>query len=241
MRHELMVDEPAALAERFAERVAAESRRALAAEGRFTLAVSGGSVGETFLPALAGAAVDWPRVDVFWLDERAVPPDHPDSNYRLAWEPWLSRVPIDPARVHRLRGDAADLEAAALAAERELRQALGPRGRLDVALAGLGPDGHVASLFPGHPALQESSRWAVAVTDSPKPPPRRLTLTLRAFAAVDLVVVAAFGEGKAEPVRAAFADGSSPLPIALAARRAHRRLFLLDAGAASRLPEGVTG
>jgi 6-phosphogluconolactonase len=236
MQQDLVVAPPETLARHFAERVATEARRALAARGGFALAVSGGSVGDTFLPLLANADVDWPRVDVFWLDERAVPPDHPDSNYRQAWEPWLSRVPAEPARVHRLRGEAADLDAAALAAERELRQAIGPRGRIDVALAGLGPDGHVASLFPGHPALAESARWAVAVTDSPKPPPRRLTLTLRAFAATDLLVVAAFGEAKAEPVRAAYADATSDLPIALAVRRARRRLWLLDAAAAALLP-----
>ena len=232
MDPELVVASPEALAQRFAALVAAEAGSALAARGRFALAVSGGSAAEALLPALTAAEVDWPRVDVFWLDERAVPPEHPDSNFRLAREGWLSRVPVAPARVHRLRGEAADLGAAALAAERELRQALGPRGQIDVALAGVGPDGHVASLFPGHPALEESARWAVAVTDSPKPPPRRLTLTLRAFAATDLLVVAAFGEAKAAVVRQAYADPASELPIALAARRARRQLWLLDPEAA---------
>jgi 6-phosphogluconolactonase len=236
MKPTLVVDSPEALARRFATTVAEESARALSSNGRFSLAVSGGSVGEVFLAALPTTEVDWAAIDVFWLDERAVPPDHLESNYRQAHDAWLSQVPVDPQRVHRLRGEATDLDTAALSAERDLRQALGPRGRIDVALAGLGPDGHVASLFPGHPALEESSRWAVAVTNSPKPPPRRLTLTLRAFAATDLLVVAAFGDAKAAPVQAAFADPQSSLPIALAVRRARRLLWLLDPAAASLLP-----
>lgn len=235
MRPTFVIDTPQALARQLAARLAAESARALAARGRFALAVSGGSVGETFMPALAAAVVDWPRVDVFWLDERAVPPDHPDSNYRLAWEPWLSRVAVDPARVHRLRAETPDLDAAAREAERELRDALGARGRVDLALAGVGPDGHVASLFPGHPALEETTRWVVAVEDSPKPPRRRLTWTLRAFAATDLLVVAAFGAAKAAAVGAAVTDPGSPLPLARAARRARRRLFLVDPEAAALL------
>ena len=236
MQHTLVVDTPPALARQLAARLEEEAAQALAARGRFTLAVSGGSVGETFLPMLVAAQVDWPRVDVFWLDERAVPPDHPDSNYRLAWEPWLSRVGADPSRVHRLRADATDLDAAALVAERELRAVLGEGGSLDLALAGVGPDGHVASLFPGHRALAETDRWVVAVDDSPKPPPRRLTWTLRAFAATDLLVVAAFGTAKAEAVRAAIADPDSTLPLALAARRARRLWWLLDPAAAAGLP-----
>jgi 6-phosphogluconolactonase len=236
MQHTLVVDTPPALARQFVVCLEEEAARALAARGRFALAVSGGSVGETFLPLLAGATVDWPRVDVFWLDERAVPPDHPDSNYRLAWEPWLSRVAVDPARVFRLRADAPDLDAAAREAEGELRDALGAHGRIDLALAGVGPDGHVASLFPGHPALTEATRWVMAVEDSPKPPPRRLTWTLPAFAATDLLVVAAFGAAKAQVVGAALTGSGSTLPLALASQRARRRLFLLDPEAAAQLP-----
>jgi 6-phosphogluconolactonase len=235
MKHTLVVAEPAELARAFAERVAAEAAHALASRGRFSLALSGGSVAPTLLPALRVVELDWPAVDVFWLDERAVPPDDPSSNYRAACEALLDHVPVDRARLHRLPADASDLEAGALAAERELRRVLGSRGRLDVALAGVGADGHVASLFPGHRALAESTRWAVAVSDSPKPPPRRLTLTLRAFAATDLLVVAAFGREKAAPLRAALRDEHSALPLALAARRAARRLVLLDPEAAALL------
>ena len=236
MQYERIVDTPDKLARHFADRVQREWKQALAAHGRFAIAIPGGSTAEALLPALCTVAVDWHTVDVFWLDERAVAPDHADSNYRVARETWLSQVAVPPERLHRLRGEAADLDVAAFAAERELRRTLGAGGRIDVALAGVGPDGHVASLFPDHPSLGEPSRWMVAVEDSPKPPPRRLTMTLRAFAAVDLLVVAAFGAGKAEAVGAAV-DPQSPLPVARAARRARRRLLLLDDGAARLLRE----
>ncbi len=112
---------------------------------------------------------------------------------------------------------------------------LGAPPRLDLALLGVGPDGHVCSLFPGHPLLLEESRSVAVVDDSPKPPPRRLTLTLPVLAAAELVVVAALGRGKAEVVREAVEESASALPVARVARRARRCVFLVDAEAASRL------
>src|SRR5512134_212813 len=101
MEPEVIVDASPALAMRFAGRFESAARDAIAARGRFACAVPGGSVARTFLPALASAAVEWPRVDVFWDDERAVPPDDPSSNYGLARRLWLDHVPLDPTRVHR--------------------------------------------------------------------------------------------------------------------------------------------
>ncbi|HSD29140.1 MAG TPA: 6-phosphogluconolactonase, partial [Vicinamibacteria bacterium] len=98
------------------------------------------------------------------------------------------------------------------------------------------PDGHVCSLFPGHPVLAETSLWVAPVSDSPKPPPGRITLTRRALAEAELVCVAAFGEAKAVVVRAALEDPLSPLPVAIVAREARRVLFLLDPAAAGRTP-----
>jgi 6-phosphogluconolactonase len=189
-------------------------------------------VAEAFLPARADADVDWPRVDVFWGDERAVSPDHIDSNYGLARRALLGRV---TPRVHRMPGEAADLGAAAAGYESEMRSVLGEPPRLDLLLLGMGADGHVCSLFPGHPALGEASRWVVAVEDSPKPPPARITLTLPALALADLLVVAAFGSAKADAVRQSLRDPDSNLPVALAVRQAARVLFLLDEGAAGAL------
>jgi 6-phosphogluconolactonase len=222
------------LARRFAARLAIEARRAISAHGRCALALPGGSVAETFVPALAAAEVPWAGVELCWVDERAVPPDDPESNFGLARRAGLDRLPLREAGVHRLPAEADDLEAAATLAERELRAALGVE-RIDVALVGVGADGHVASLFPGHPALAEHERWIVAVRDAPKPPPRRLTWTLAAFAHVDLLVVAAFGAAKAAAIAAACAPLESELPIARAAAAAARRLVLADTAAAGRI------
>jgi 6-phosphogluconolactonase len=141
-----------------------------------------------------------------------------------------------PADV-RVDGDSEDAAAAALdrAArdyERTMSHRLGAPPALDLALLGVGPDGHVCSLFPGHPLLGEERRFVAPVFDSPKPPPWRLTLTLPALAAARLVVVAAFGAAKAPVMREALRDPASRLPVALVLRRAQAALVLLDPAAA---------
>ncbi len=204
-------------------------------QGPSSLALPGGSVATTFFPALVRADVDWSGKRFFWGDERAVPPDHPESNYGLARALLLDHIDIAPGQVHRMRADAADLEAAAQAYEATLVRQLGDHGVLDLALVGLGPDGHVCSLFPGHPLLEETRRRVAAIVDSPKQPPRRLTLTLPFLAASRLVAIAALGAAKAEVVREAIEDPLSPLPVARLARAAKRCSFLLDAGAGSLL------
>ena len=161
------------------------SRRARTDGRALSLVVPGGSIARAFFPVLADAAIDWTKVDVFWSDERAVGSDHEDSNYRVANELLLSHV--GHARAHRMPADDPDLDAAARTYERELVRVLGDPPRFDVVLLGVGPDGHVCSLFPGQPALEEASRLVVAVTDSPKPPPRRLTLTLPALAGAEIL------------------------------------------------------
>ena len=194
--------------------------------GRLSLALPGGSAAEVFCPALARAHVRWRDVDLFWCDERAVPPDHPDSNYRIANELLLSQVEIDPARVHRMRADASDLDAAAGEYQRRIIRSSGAPPHLDVVLLGVGPDGHVCSLFPGHQALAEAHRLVVPVLDSPKPPPRRLTLTLPALSGA-LVVVAAFDESKAAVVKEALDNPASNLPVARAVQIGRAGLYLL--------------
>jgi len=220
------------LARRFVARLSRLAERAIATRGRFVLALSGGSVAERLVPAFVTAPVDWSLCELLWVDERAVPPERPESNFGLAWRSGLNRLPLAAGRVRRLRADSGDLAGDAAAAERELRATLGEPARVDVALVGVGADGHVASLFPGHRALDEAERWIVAVDDAPKPPPRRLTWTLPAFAAVDLLVVAALGAGKAAAVAAARDPARSELPVARAARRAARCWLLADAAAA---------
>lgn len=228
---EVTVGQPAVLADRLAALLAAEAAAAIAARGRFSIAVPGGSVATTFFPRLARAALDWPRVHVFWADERGVPPDDPESNYGAARRLWLGPAGVPQAGVHRMRGEADDLAAEAQVYEERLRLVLGDPVRLDVALLGVGPDGHVASLFPGHPLLRETTRAVAALDDAPKPPPRRLTLTLPTLGAARLVVVAASGAAKAGVVREALHEAGSTLPLALVARAAARSSFLLDAEA----------
>jgi 6-phosphogluconolactonase len=230
VRHEVIIDEPSALASIFTERVSTALRNT----ERFALVLPGGSVAETFFPVLAAAAATWKRVHFFWGDERGVPPSDPDSNYRLASTLLLRRIDSDPHRVHRIKGEMADLGSAAADYEAELEAALGEPPRFDMVLLGMGPDGHVCSLFPGHRALDETVRRVTAIDDAPKPPARRVTLTLPALEGAD-VVVAAFGASKASAIRDALENPSSRLPVALAARRAQRTVFMLDRNAAARL------
>jgi 6-phosphogluconolactonase len=232
---EVVVADVGTLVRRLADRVAGEVAAALEARGRCAMLLTGGSLAPTFFPALAALPLDWGAVDFVWGDERAVPPDHPDSNYRAARELWLDPARVPAARRHRMPAEGTDLEAAAAGHAVELARVAGDPPRIDVALLGVGPDGHVCSLFPGHPLLAEESRLVAAIHDSPKPPPRRLTVTLPVLAAARLVVVAAVGERKAAPVAAALEDPASALPIARVARRAPRTLFLLDPAAASLL------
>jgi 6-phosphogluconolactonase len=224
---ETVIDSPPELARVFAYRLAGLARGA----ARVALALPGGSVAETFFPVLSASALDWQAIDLFWCDERAVPPNHLESNFRLAADLLLGRATIDPSRVHRMKADRHDLDRAAAEYEEEMIAALGTPPRVDVALLGVGPDGHVCSLFPDHPLLNERARHVAAITDAPKPPARRLTLTFPALAD-SLVVVAAFGASKAAAIREALENPESRLPVALAVRGAREALFLLDAAAA---------
>ena len=227
---EIIVNEPDTLAGIFVARLEERVRRT----PRFALAFPGGSAAAVFGPPLTGAEIDWRRVHLFWVDERAVPPDHPDSNYGIARQHFLAQLPLAPTHTHRMRAEASDLAHAAAQYDAEMRQTLGEPPRLDLALLGVGPDGHVCSLFPGHPALEETTRLVMAIEDAPKPPPRRLTLTLPALKDA-VIVVAAFGDSKAAVIAEAVDNRESRLPLALAIRQAREVLVLLDSGAASRL------
>jgi 6-phosphogluconolactonase len=211
------------------ERLAAA---AIAARGRFSLAIAGGSAADVLLPPLATAAVDWPLVDVFWCDERAVPPADPESNYGAACRLLFAHPPALAAVLRRMPADAVDLAAAAADYEAQLHAALGDPPQIDLILIGAGPDGHVCSLFPGHAALGERERSIVAVFDSPKPPPRRLTMTLPVLRAARTVVLAAFGPEKAAAVRELVENDQSALPAAQALRGRGHAVCLFDPSAA---------
>jgi 6-phosphogluconolactonase len=236
MPPEVVVDKPDSLAATMAACFESEGRQAIAARGRFAVALPGGSAATVLFPALAEIPFDWPRTDFFWGDERAVPPDDPESNYGLARSLLLQPAAVPAERVHRMPAETSDLHRAASAYEAELIRLLGSRPRLDLVLLGVGPDGHVCSLFPGHPLLAEQERLVAAIENSPKPPPRRLTLTLPAIVKAELVVVAAFGSAKAPVLREGLENPRSALPLALVARQSARVMVLADPEAASLVP-----
>ena len=182
-----------------------------------TLVLAGGNTPKRCYELLARAKVRWGRVTVLFGDERCVPPDHPDSNYRMAKEVLLDRVA--PATVHRIAGELGPDEAAA--AYDRIVGALAP---LDVVLLGAGEDGHTASLFPGHPEVHASG-FAVGVRNAPKPPPDRVSLTLPALQGARHVIVLATGAGKADAVARA-RRGEVPSGMIAGA------LWLLDRAAA---------
>jgi 6-phosphogluconolactonase len=235
MSAELAVHPIPELAARFRTIVETAARGAIVARGSFSMAIPGGSAAETLLPPLIEAAVDWSKTMVFWVDERMVAPDDPDSNFRLAKLAWLDAVPIPEERIFRMHGEDPVPGEAAAAYTRVLRERLGDPARADLVLLGMGPDGHVASLFPGHRLLRAWDRDVGVLSDAPKPPPRRMTLTLRALTASRAIVVFATGAPKAAAIAEALGGEESELPIALATLGIGPVTFLLDPEAASKL------
>lgn len=210
---------------------------AIAARAVFCLALSGGGTPRELYRALASAPADLARWQLFFADERCVPPDHADSNFRLVQETWLERAAGRPAAVHRLRGELEPGQAAR-EYERELRAALGDPPRFDLVLLGLGTDGHTASLFPGSPALSEREHL-VAAADGPPPRRRRLTLTPAALHQARELVFLVSGRSKARALREALAPRpeSFPSPARAVAAGAARVLWLVDTAAATELAQ----
>lgn len=236
MTPHLVVAASDTLAARFAAWCRALAVSAVAARGRFTLGIPGGSVARAFLPVLAAEALPWERTHVYWCDERCVPPGDPDANAGLLRALWRNTAALTHAHLHPMDGGAADAAAAARRYAAALESSLGAPPRLDLLVLGVGEDGHVGSLFPGRPALAEQARWTVAVTDAPKPPPRRLTITMPVIAAASVLCVAAFGQAKAAPLRAALTEPASDLPVARALRAATEAWVYLDPPAAAGVP-----
>jgi len=219
-----------------------------AAAGSASLVLTGGGIGTAVLAELAAApardAVDWRRLDIWWGDERFLPAGHPERNETGARAALLRHLDANPARVRPMPAadgpDGDDPEAAAARYASWLAAAArpedhGPVPSFDVLLLGIGLDGHVASLFPGLPALYDE-RPVVAVRGAPKPPPLRLSLTLPAIRCAREVWVLAAGAEKAGAVRLALSDVGPVQVPAAGARGRQRTLFLLDRAAASRIP-----
>jgi 6-phosphogluconolactonase len=180
-----------ATAEEVAKAAADEIAAALRAGSR-SLVLAGGATPRRCYEILASLDVQWGRVAVLFGDERCVAPDHPDSNYRMAREALLERV--TPATVYRMPAELGPDEGA-----QQYARVVDSVMPLDFVLLGVGEDGHVASLFPGHPLLKATGLTA-GVHDSPKPPPERVTLTLEAIRGARQVVILATGSGKAHAV-----------------------------------------
>lgn len=244
-----------------AELFARRARAAVSDHGRFTVALAGGSTPRPTYERLAAdyrEAVPWERTHVFWGDERPVGPDHPDSNYRMAREALLSRVPVPEENVHRMRGEDPPSEAAEVY-EETLREVLAVHHvrpsadsefnsesaetragrafpRFDLILLGMGSDGHTASLFPGSDALEERTKWVTAhyVEELDT---HRLTLTLPVINNAARVVFLVAGEGKAETLHRVLEGPYVPedLPAQYVRSRDGELTWLLDESSASKL------
>jgi 6-phosphogluconolactonase len=227
-----------------AETVVRSAAEAIEEAGFATIALSGGTTPKRLYQLLAtpgyATRVDWPHVHVFFGDERCVPPNDPASNYRMAREALLDRVPLPPANVHRMHGEE-DPGTAGADYEREMRDVVAGRGRLDLVLLGMGDNGHTASLFPGLTAVHEHQRWVVAEHVA-EVGMWRITMTPAAINAAAEVVFLVSGAGKADML-ARVLDGPrdpSKLPAQVVAPTNGQLRWLVDAAAAAKLRQEAT-
>jgi 6-phosphogluconolactonase len=240
----------AALARRAAQHFVEVAAQAAAARGHARIAISGGGTPKAAFQLLADekqpfrSAMPWDKLDLYWVDERCVPPDHPDSNYRMTREAMLDHVPLAPAQIHRMEGELAP-EVAASRYESELRTGFRLKDdeegagipRFDLVQLGMGPDGHTASLFPHSAALRETSRLAVANHVQNKDA-WRITLTRPVINQGASVFFLIAGADKAQILKEVMLGPRDPerLPSQLIAPTGGILTLLLDKAAASLLP-----
>jgi 6-phosphogluconolactonase len=244
---------PSQLADDVAARIVATLVSALSVRPLAFLGVTGGGILEQTMATLrtlpARDSVDWRRVSVWWGDERFVPADSSDRNDRAAFAALFDALALDPANVHRMPASGAefgdDVEAAAAAYAADLAAAV-PQDQqpddvphFDAMLLGIGPDGHCASLFPEHPGLYEEAASVIAVRNSPKPPPTRISFTFRALDAANEVWFIASGESKAQAVALALGGAGRVQVPSAGPHGRHRTLWLLDREAAAKLPANL--
>ena len=198
-----------------AQYVVRVANEAIVTRGRFTIALSGGNTPKKLYSLLGSepyrSQIDWKLVDIFWGDERCVPPDSPDSNYRMAHEVLLSQIQIPAPQVHRMPADAPGRDAASLAYTQEMQSVFSTDGipSFDLIQLGMGPEGHTASLFPHQPSLHETERLVVPVS-VPKPPPDRLTFTPPILNAARNVLFLVTGADKADALQAVLEGEYNP-------------------------------
>ena len=213
-----------------------------------SIVLTGGTMGIAVLEAInaspARNSIDWSRVNVWWGDERWLPTGDPERNETQARAALLDHVPLDPARVHPFAASDSGLEldAAAQAYEQELLDntpASANMPHFDITFLGMGPDGHIASLFPERPGIRETERSAIGVLDSPKPPPERLSLTLPVINSSARVWLVVAGADKAAALGLTLAGaGANEVPAAGVLGR-RKTLFFVDAEAAAEVPESL--
>lgn len=209
-------------------------KEAIASRGRFAVALTGGSTPGPIHRLLSQephrSSIDWPRVEVFFGDERAVPPERKESNYGAARDQLLAHVPLDPAKVHRMQGEHADLAQAAKDYAATFLSVCS--GALDLLMIGIGKDAHILSLYPGSLAIDEEQEIVVAEIDPPMNPAlSRITMTPLAIAKARHVLAIASGEEKSRAVRIALTgqDDRHSYPAQLLRRVSDRTTWLLDA------------
>ncbi|MCD9197843.1 6-phosphogluconolactonase [Aeromicrobium wangtongii] len=221
------------LAQGIADRLV-EHLASVQADGRTpSVVLTGGTIAIAAYERIQAGDVDWSSVDFYWGDERFVPAGHADRNDQQARDAFLTRLGVPEARIHAMpahgcsesMAEAADGYAATL-----------PADPFDLVLHGVGPDGHIASLFPGFPQVHETTRRAVEVFDSPKPPPQRISLTYPALNHARSVWLIVSGEGKAEAVARAVGGADVDSTPAAGAAGLDETVWLLDEAAASKLP-----
>ncbi|HWS36623.1 MAG TPA: 6-phosphogluconolactonase [Actinoplanes sp.] len=228
------------LASTVAARLVTRIIDAQAVHGTASVVLTGGRVAAKVLRSVgdlhASAAIDWSRVDLWWGDERFLPAGDPDRNETQAREALLDHLPLDAARVHAMPAsdgpDGDDATAAAARYATELAASGAAVPRFDVLMLGVGEDGHIASLFPGHPVLGATGTTA-ATFDSPKPPPTRVTLTVPTIQSADEVWLIAAGPDKAAPIGTVLGGGDLP---AAHAKGTTKTVWLLDRAAAADRP-----
>jgi len=216
--------------------------------GEANVCLTGGTMGSAVLAAInsspARDSVDWTRITFWWGDERYLPLGDPDRNDTQSREALLDHLTLDASQIKSLPapGEQADIQAAALHYEQQLADAAQDGGRyprFDITFLGVGPDGHIASLFPDHAAVHENQRVVVAETDSPKPPPERLTLTLPVINSSDRIWLVLAGADKASALGLALAGANVNDVPAAGAEGRRRTVFFVDKEAAAEVPENL--
>jgi 6-phosphogluconolactonase len=205
----------ATISQEAARYIARLANEAIVTRGRFTIALSGGNTPKQAYTLLGSeayrASLDWSLVEIFWGDERCVPPDDPESSYHMATQTLLAGAPIPASQVHRMPADLPDRDAASLAYSQEMQRVFGTNGipTFDLIQLGMGPEGHTASLFPRQPSLHEAERLVMPVS-VPKPPPDRLTFTPPLLNAARNVLFLATGAEKQDAFQAVIEGPYNP-------------------------------